>query len=453
MNATYVGPGNDISSVQIQPRLITVIAGQAQPVTCAGSPGAQTLFPFVLSSANPAVAAVDNGSVNPSSVRGVAVGTTSLTCTRDFGQPVSDAVDVVVVAPVASVAVTPNPGSVAVGSTLQMAATTRDAANNVLTGRTVTWATSNAAVATVGPATGVVTGVAAGSVTITATSEGRTGTAAVTVASTGGISATVVDATTGSPMSGVLLEVRSGSGVTSGATAAPSVTTGSAGTDLFTGLPPGAYTVRASAANYADATSTATVIAGQNVPAQLAMSRGIVAGRIRATLTWTDGTHDLDLRLTLPTGEVVFWNNHSSDPIDGNGCIVTNPPYACLENDAQGGTDVSESVLISQMMQGTYTLSVYNYTADWVNKTPGDATLAASGARVSVYFGTNTTASYTFSVPNLPGDMWTVFTLTGSTPQSLTPSNAMSTVQIVSGFVREGTTSRATVKLRSPPMP
>jgi len=49
-----------------------------------------------------------------------------------------------------------------------------------LTGRAITWTTSNAAVATVS-GTGLVTGVAVGTVTITATSEGQSGTATVTV--------------------------------------------------------------------------------------------------------------------------------------------------------------------------------------------------------------------------------------------------------------------------------
>src|SRR2546422_254097 len=78
-------------------------------------------------------------------------------------------------APVAS----PTP-TVGVGGTVQLTATTKDANGNVLAGRVVTWASSNTAVATVSP-TGLVTGVAEGQSTITATSEGQSGTAALTV--------------------------------------------------------------------------------------------------------------------------------------------------------------------------------------------------------------------------------------------------------------------------------
>lgn len=87
-------------------------------------------------------------------------------------------------APVATVTVTPSTTSVAPGATTQLTVTLRDANGNVLTGRTVAWTTSAAAVATVS-GTGVVTGVAAGSATITATSEGRSGGATVTVANAG----------------------------------------------------------------------------------------------------------------------------------------------------------------------------------------------------------------------------------------------------------------------------
>jgi hypothetical protein len=62
-----------------------------------------------------------------------------------------------------------------------VAATVRDAQGNLLTGRTVTWSSGNDQVAPVSQ-TGLVTGQRVGGpVTITAVSEGRSGTAQVTV--------------------------------------------------------------------------------------------------------------------------------------------------------------------------------------------------------------------------------------------------------------------------------
>jgi uncharacterized protein YjdB len=83
-------------------------------------------------------------------------------------------------APVASVVAELSDSSLVVGATTQGTATLRDARNNVLTGRVVTWASSNEAIATVSGA-GLVTAVAAGSATITATSEGVSDDVALTV--------------------------------------------------------------------------------------------------------------------------------------------------------------------------------------------------------------------------------------------------------------------------------
>jgi hypothetical protein len=82
--------------------------------------------------------------------------------------------------PVASVSVSPPSATLSIGATQQLAAVTKDAAGNTLTGRVVTWLSSNSAVATVSGG-GLVTAIGAGSATITATSEGKNGTSAITV--------------------------------------------------------------------------------------------------------------------------------------------------------------------------------------------------------------------------------------------------------------------------------
>lgn len=82
--------------------------------------------------------------------------------------------------PVASVTVSPATDTVFVAQTIQLTATVRDATNTVLTDRTVTWSSAASTIATVSQ-TGQVSGVADGVVTITATSEGKSGTSQVTV--------------------------------------------------------------------------------------------------------------------------------------------------------------------------------------------------------------------------------------------------------------------------------
>lgn len=83
-------------------------------------------------------------------------------------------------AAVATVTVEPGSASLLPGATVQLAATPKDAGGAALSGRTVTWTSSDPAVATVSAA-GVVTGATPGTATVTATSEGKTGTAAVTI--------------------------------------------------------------------------------------------------------------------------------------------------------------------------------------------------------------------------------------------------------------------------------
>ena len=83
-------------------------------------------------------------------------------------------------APVASVDVTPPSAVIVAGGTIQLTAQPRDAAGNPLAGRAITWQSSDARIAGVS-AGGLVTGAAVGATTITATSEGQSGSASINV--------------------------------------------------------------------------------------------------------------------------------------------------------------------------------------------------------------------------------------------------------------------------------
>src|SRR5437773_150818 len=123
---------------------------------------------------NPAVATVSPSGL----VTGAAAGSATITATSE-GKSGSATITVTTV-PVASVTVSPAAASVSVAATMQFRATLRDASGNVLTGRSVTWASSTP---TVAPASGsgLVTGLVVGTTTITATSGGQSGSSAVTV--------------------------------------------------------------------------------------------------------------------------------------------------------------------------------------------------------------------------------------------------------------------------------
>src|SRR5690348_11025216 len=175
--ATITVTSVPVASVTVSPATASVPQGQTTQLTAVTKDANGNVLTgrgVVWSSSNQAVASVNaNGLVS-----GVAAGSATITATSE-GQSGTATITVTSV-PVASVTVTPATASVGVGQTTQLTAVTKDANGNVLTGRAVTWSSGNQAVASVN-GSGLVTGVAAGSATITATSEGQNGTAAITV--------------------------------------------------------------------------------------------------------------------------------------------------------------------------------------------------------------------------------------------------------------------------------
>ena len=166
-----------VASVTVAPAAPSVNEGTtvqltANPKDANGNPLSGRVVTWA--SSNTSVATVSSSGL----VTGKVAGSATITATSE-GQSGTATVTVVHVA-VASVTVSPATASVQVGSTIQLTATPKDASGNPLSGRVVTWASSNTAMATVS-SSGLVTGVAAGSATITATSEGQGGTSAITV--------------------------------------------------------------------------------------------------------------------------------------------------------------------------------------------------------------------------------------------------------------------------------
>jgi len=170
-----------VASVAVSPASASVQTGQAVQLTATpkdanGNPlSGRTI---VWTSSNTAAASVNTSG----RVTGVAAGSATITATSE-GKSGTAAITVTAPpapAPVATVAVSPASASVAAGQAVQLSAVTKDSAGTVLTGRTVTWASSNSGIASVS-GSGFVTGVTVGAATITATSEGKSGTAAITV--------------------------------------------------------------------------------------------------------------------------------------------------------------------------------------------------------------------------------------------------------------------------------
>jgi uncharacterized protein YjdB len=174
-----------VASVSVSPTSASLQVGasvQLSAVTFDSANNVLTGRVISWSSANTGIATVSGSGL----VSAVAAGSVSITVSSE-GQTASAAITVSAPAPVpvASVSVTPATASLLVGATVQLSAVTRDANNNVLTGRIITWSSSNPAVSTVSTS-GLVTAIAAGSATLTATSETKTGTSAITATAGGG---------------------------------------------------------------------------------------------------------------------------------------------------------------------------------------------------------------------------------------------------------------------------
>ena len=131
--------------------------------------------PVNWTTSNPSAATVSASGL----VTGVGLGTAQITAESEG---VTGGVSITVAPrPVASIALTPNPGTVKAGSALQLSLDLRDANGNQLNtiGRSVLWDSSNKPIATVQD--GVVLGVSQGNATITVTVDGQSASALVHV--------------------------------------------------------------------------------------------------------------------------------------------------------------------------------------------------------------------------------------------------------------------------------
>ncbi|MFN5153667.1 MAG: Ig-like domain-containing protein, partial [Gemmatimonadota bacterium] len=164
-----------VQRVDATPDSVAVIITQAAQLaaTVTADPGV-TVTPSWVSRDTTLATVTAAGRVTAKS----ALGTTWVVATAEDQR---DSVKVrVIPVPVASVAVTPAVWTLVAGQTVQLLATTKDSIGGLLTGRVITWTSSDTAKAVVGSG-GLVTTKVAGAVTITATSEGKSAGAALTV--------------------------------------------------------------------------------------------------------------------------------------------------------------------------------------------------------------------------------------------------------------------------------
>ena len=422
-------PPAPVASVSVSPASASVSVGQtvqlaATPKDANGNP--LTGRTVTWSSGNSGVATVSASGI----VTGVSPGAATITAASE-GKSGTAAVTVSSV-PVASVAVSPTSASVSVGQTVQLAATPKDANGNPLTGRTVTWSSGNTAVATVS-ASGLVTGVSAGAATITAASEGQSGSAAITVTSvpvasvavspasasvqTGQavqLTATPKDAN-GNPLSGRTIVW------TSSNTAAASVNT----SGRVTGVAAGSATITATSEGKSG--TAAITVTAPPAPAPVATvavspaSASVAAGQAVQLSAVTK-----DSAGTVLTGRTVTWASSNSGiaSVSGSGFVT--------------GVTVGAATITatSEGKSGTAALTVTNVPVASVTVSPASASVPAGQ-----------TVQLTATLKDANGN-----TLTGRTVTWSSDNTAVATVSgsgLVSGVVAGAATITATSEAKT----
>lgn len=179
------GGGDAVATVTVAPLADTLAVNETVQLTAVAtsSSGAPLTRGIDWSSGDTQIATVSS----TGAVTALRVGSTTITAMSE-GKSGTSSIVVLTTAPppppppaaVASVTVTPTSATVESGKTVQLTATLRDASGNQLTGRSVTWTSLNTSAATVS-STGLVSGVAAGTASVYAASEGKSDTATITV--------------------------------------------------------------------------------------------------------------------------------------------------------------------------------------------------------------------------------------------------------------------------------
>jgi uncharacterized protein YjdB len=266
-------------------------------------------------------------------VTGVAAGSATITATSS-GVPGTSAITVTAGPPpppvVTTVTVAPTSASVVAGATTTLQATVKDQNGNAMTGQTVTWSTNNSSAATVS-SSGVVTGVAAGSATITATSSGKTGTSSITVTAVPAIVTTVTVApTSASVVAGATTtlqatvkdqngNVMSGQTVTWSTNNAAAASVSSSG--VVTGVATGSATITATSSGK---TGTSSITVSGIVPVATTVTVAPTSASIVVGATTTLQATVKDQNGIVMTGQTVTWstNNAAAATVNSSGVVT-----------------------------------------------------------------------------------------------------------------------------------
>ena len=313
---------------------------------------------------------------------------------------------------IAALIISPRDTSVTSGDSLAFAVSAIDSNQAPVASFYVGWSTSDTTLARIN---------AAGLLRTPATAPVRTGVSVRALTPTGiadsvfvtfqaplpaQISGIVRDALTGGAVPGASVQIKAGGNAGSGDPTLQTVLTNANGGYVLTGVAPGTYTLFVQATGFLTARIAGITLASAEVRIiDVALSPPQQTGQTRIILSWDSLPPDLDAYLVVPpdTGSTPFVVYYG---LTGDSLLY---PFATLDQDVTSGYG-PETITIHQQRAGTYQFLVHDFT------TGSDSTsfaLAGSRARVEVY--QNNQLVQSFTVPNQPGTLWTVFELTGAT--------------------------------------
>ena len=342
-----------VTGVTVAPATVSVNTGLTTQLTATVAPANATNQTVTWSSGSTSVATVSATGL----VSGIAPGTATITATTQDGLKTSTSLVTVTNVPVTGVTVSPATATVNVGLTSQLTATI---APSNATDKAVTWSSSNTAAATVS-ATGLVTGVAVGSATITVTTHdgAKIATCAVTITNI------VV------PVTGVTLNV-----------ATLGINIGSTSQLIATVLP-------------ANATDKAVTWSSSSAAIATVSSTGLVTGVAGGSATITVTTHD-----GAKTATCLVTVNNIIVPVTG---VTVTPATAAIN---VGST--------SQLAAAIAPANATDQALTWSSSSTAIATVSATGLVTGVTAGSATitatthdgaktaTCAVTVSIINIP---------------------------------------------------
>ncbi|WP_310570026.1 Ig-like domain-containing protein [Gemmatimonas sp.] len=405
-----------VASVQLSSVELRLTTGQRVQLTASardasGAPLSGRVVTWTVSDAS--IAVVDS----TGALTALAPGGTTVTAASE-GRTATAAVFVTSV-PVATVVLTPSSTSIVEGQTTQLRVETRSSTGVVLSGRTIAWSSSNASVASVS-SSGLVTGVATGTTTITASSEGRSGSASVT------ITARPVNAIVVSPSQLSLI---------AGQAVALTVQITDAQGNLLSGRPVtyrsdsvGVASVSANGAVTAVAPGSATITVtseGRSATVRVVVS-AVPISSIRVTPSLATLTVGDDTALTAVTldgsgaalsGRVIAWSSGSpsvatvstsglvtavgvgsviilaqAEGRTGSATITVNAPPIAVVTVAPStvSVDVGGTVDLAATVNDATGATVFGRVVLWSSSVPSVATVSSTGRVSAVAAGTST---------------------------------------------------------------